>query len=240
MNTFKNFLDQKNFLVYGSGDLLYFWIKTDNYSEENLKISNQITIPHERVEGDRFTTLIFKHTNVIDFILSNPDSKDSIAYKNLVSLLTPKSTLPKCFFIRVDKEAKQPSKANPSDAGYDLTIIKEVKTLTTNTKLYDTGLKVIPATGYYSEIVPRSSLSKSGYMLANSVGIIDASYTGNILVALTKIDSNMPDLALPFKCCQLIFRQQVFVDFMDHEDREDREDIHSTTRNDGGFGSSDK
>jgi dUTPase len=77
-------------------------------------------------------------------------------------------------------------------------------------------------------------------MLANSVGIIDASYTGNILIALTKIDSNMPDLALPFKCCQLIFRQQVFVDFIDHEDREDHVDIHSTTRNDGGFGSSDK
>jgi deoxyuridine 5'-triphosphate nucleotidohydrolase len=218
----KEFVDHKHFIGY-INDTLYLKIENENIDQ----YSKEITIPHEK----QYNTLIFSHTNVIDFLFSIPESN---AYQKLVCILTQKNTLPKCFFVLVDHEAKQPTKANPSDVGYDITIIKEFKTLTTNTKLYDTGIKVIPAFGYYSEIVPRSSLSKSGYMLANSIGIIDASYTGNILVALAKIDSSMPDLKLPFKCCQLIFRKQEFVDFTEFN-----QDILTTSRNSGGFGSSE-
>lgn len=63
-----------------------------------------------------------------------------------------------------------------------------------NTILYDTGIKINVKYGYYAEVVPRSSLSKSGYMLANSIGIIDNSYRNNIFVALTKINPDAPDI----------------------------------------------
>lgn len=47
---------------------------------------------------------------------------------------------------------------------------------------------MVKDTGYYLQVFPRSSLSKSGYALANSVGIIDENYTGNIFIALTKTE----------------------------------------------------
>jgi deoxyuridine 5'-triphosphate nucleotidohydrolase len=86
--------------------------------------------------------------------------------------------------------------------------------------------------GYYSEIVPRSSISKSGYMLSNSVGIIDQSYRGNIMVSLTKIDSESPDIELPFKCCQLIIRKQYYANMI-----EVGYSFDETDRNEGGYGS---
>lgn len=66
--------------------------------------------------------------------------------------------------------------------------------------MYDTGIAVCPPDGYYTEVVPRSSLSKTGYMLANSVGIIDA-YQGCLK------GDDLDDLSLPFKGFQLILRK---------------------------------
>lgn len=131
---------------------------------------------------------------------------------------------------RVD--AVVPSKTRVTDAGYDLTIIEKVKDLNDTTSLYDTGIKLDMMLGTYAEVVPRSSLSKSGYMLANSVGIIDTSYTGNIMIALAKIDRKSPDLTLPFRCCQLIFREQVHVQLRQVDTIETQ-----TSRGSGGFGS---
>lgn len=140
-------------------------------------------------------------------------------------------SIPDCLVTLTEPAAVMPSKARASDAGYDLTVIREVKRFNKNTVLYDTGIKIQMPHAMYAEVVPRSSLSKSGYMLANSVGIIDNSYTGNIYVALTKVDSSSPDLEMPFRCCQLIFRQQVFVDLVETEIRE------ATSRGGDGFGS---
>lgn len=145
------------------------------------------------------------------------------------------SSIQTCKIWLCDPQAIMPKKARPSDVGYDLTIIKKIKDMTSNVVLYDTGVKVQPMHGMYAEVVPRSSLSKSGYMLANSVGIIDPSYTGNIMIALVKIDPSAKDIELPFRCCQLIFRRQLFVDV---ERMDTISVITETSRNEGGFGSS--
>lgn len=138
-----------------------------------------------------------------------------------------------CKVYKTDKNAILPSKSNISDVGYDLTIIKEIKKNNTNTVMYDTGIKIKLDYGYYAEIVPRSSLSKSGYMLSNSIGIIDNSYRGNLYIPLTKVELDAPDLELPFKCCQLIIREQIHINMI-----EVAEDIiDNTTRDNGGFGS---
>jgi len=116
--------------------------------------------------------------------------------------------------LKVDDNAVMPTKARYSDAGYDLTIIREHKRLTPDTALYDTGIQLEIPNGYYVEIVPRSSISRSGYILANSVGIIDQGYRGNLYIALTKINDSSPDLlsdlTLPWRCCQMIVRKQVY------------------------------
>ena len=143
--------------------------------------------------------------------------------------------LPKCTFKINNKNAIIPSKNNASDIGYDLTIIKTHKRISDNIIMYDTGIQVKPQYGYYFEIVPRSSLSKSGYILANSIGIIDPSYSGNLYIVLIKIDDTLADLELPFKCCQLLLRRSIH-----YELHETENNLIKTTRGSGGFGSTNK
>jgi dUTP pyrophosphatase len=132
---------------------------------------------------------------------------------------------------RVDPEAITPFKTHETDAGYDLTAIKIHKVISKKIIMFDTGIQIQVPKGYYTEIVPRSSLVKTGWMLANSVGIIDNTYTGNIFVVLIKVDDTMPDIELPFRGFQLLIRKQF------HLEIEECENIVETERGDGGFGS---
>jgi dUTP pyrophosphatase len=134
-----------------------------------------------------------------------------------------------------DINAVIPSKSSYSDAGYDLTIIKVCKILNSNTVLYDTGIKLNIPNGYYVEIVPRSSISRSGYMLANNVGIIDQGYRGNLFIALIKINKECDDLVLPWKCCQMIVKKQIYSKLIISSD-----ELTTSSRGIGGFGSTDK
>ena len=93
-----------------------------------------------------------------------------------------------------------PTKAYSNDIGFDITIIDIFKVISESITIFETGIAISPPEGYYVEIVPRSSLSKSGYMLANSIGVIDPSYTGTLKIALIKIDNSLPNIELPFKC----------------------------------------
>jgi deoxyuridine 5'-triphosphate nucleotidohydrolase len=134
---------------------------------------------------------------------------------------------------KTNKNAVIPSKAFEEDAGYDLTIISKIKDFNSRTSLYDTGIKIEVDEGYYTEIVPRSSISKFGYILANNIGIIDNHYRGNLMIALTKIADDAPKIELPFKCCQLIIRKQILANLYEITD----DTLTTTLRNEGGFGS---
>lgn len=202
----------------------------------NIDLLKQVIIftqiPHHVEENH---SLVYYDMNAIDF-LGHVYHKEHILghsfYDKFVFLLTGQSHLDSCLVYRTCPDAVLPSQSRVTDAGYDLTIIHKVRELTPKVSLYDTGLRVRVPHGYYTEIIPRSSLSKSGYMLANSIGIIDRSYNGNLLIALAKIDETTPILSLPFRCCQLIFRKQHFLR-MEEIDI----DLADTSRGSGGFGS---
>ena len=134
---------------------------------------------------------------------------------------------------RADPNAIIPYKVRLSDAGYDLTILKIHKQINSNTIMFDTGICVQVPWGNYIEIVPRSSLSKTGWMLTNSIGIIDNSYTGNIYIVLTKMNPDAADIELPFRGFQMIIRKQYHAIIEDMTDTE----ITTTSRGAGGFGS---
>jgi len=137
-------------------------------------------------------------------------------------------------YKKLDDTALVPTRAHPTDTGYDISIIGVRKNLSDRTKLYGTGLVVKPPDGYYIEIVARSSLSKSGYMISNSIGIIDEGYRGELMVALTKVDDAFPDLKLPFRCAQIkLVKLNLY-------DLKETIDIDKTQRGNKGFGSSDK
>ena len=129
------------------------------------------------------------------------------------------------------KNSVPPVKAHPSDVGWDLTAIKIVKRLGKNTTMYDTGIAVCPPHGYYTEIVARSSIVKTGYMLTNGVGIIDPNYRGTLRICLTKIDDTKPDITLPFRLTQLIIKKVAQIDIIKVPE------LSETDRGDGGFGS---
>ena len=126
-----------------------------------------------------------------------------------------------------------PTKAYSNDIGFDITIIDIFKVISESITIFETGIAISPPEGYYVEIVPRSSLSKSGYMLANSIGVIDPSYTGTLKIALIKIDNSLPNIELPFKCCQLVLRKAKYSHMVLVKS------LKTTDRGDGSFGSSD-
>jgi len=130
-------------------------------------------------------------------------------------------------------DAITPTKNRFSDSGFDLTLVRLIKRIGLTT-YYDTGIQIQPENGYYFELYGRSSISKTGYILANSVGVIDSSYTGNIIVALIKIDPNVDDLILPKKLVQIIPKRLHLLNAV-----ESLIDLEETIRGNNGFGSSD-
>lgn len=125
--------------------------------------------------------------------------------------------LPKCYYKKVDPYAIVPTKASTSDVGYNLTIIRLHKIISDKIALFDTCIKIKPQFGYYFEIIPRPSISKSGYCLANSFSIINPNSQDSIKIALIKVDESMPDLKLPFKCCQIILRKFTHYELIEDE-----------------------
>jgi dUTP pyrophosphatase len=144
--------------------------------------------------------------------------------------------------------AVAPTKASPEESGYDLTAVSFVKRLGPHTFMYDTEVSVEPPSGYYTEIVARSSIVKTGWMLSNNVGIIDSSYRGTLKIVLTDVDTKGKTfynfysnghidfaegrpMTCPFTLTQLIVRKR------HNFDVEIVSDLSSTSRGGGGFGS---
>ena len=136
-------------------------------------------------------------------------------------------------YVKLHHDAVAPTKAHSDDSGYDLVLIEKISEKQ-GVHMYDTGIIVQPPAGHYFEIYGRSSISKSGYMLANNVGIIDQGYRGTLKIALIKVNPQAPDLQLPARLAQLIPRQFIHLEPVEV----DREDLDDSVRDTGGFGSS--
>jgi len=244
IDNFDNFTDkQKKEFIRGLYEVNYLYnnenindicIKRIPLIEKVLdKIGLFLNIPFEYFKSnDETEFFVIKYSsNTIDFlglIYNNIDNQYSFNYCNY------NLTIPTCSILKTSEDAIIPSKEHWSDVGFDLSIISKIKDFNSKTSLYDTGIKIKLDTGYYAEIVPRSSISKTGYILANNVGIIDNSYRGNLMIALTKIADDAIDITFPFKCCQLIIKKQIYVNL------EEVKDLDITKRNEGGFGSTNK
>lgn len=139
------------------------------------------------------------------------------------------------FLVRMsDPQAVVPSKAHPSDAGFDVTAIKVLKQVNDVT-FFGTGIHIEPPAGYYFLLYPRSSISKTGYSMANSVGVIDASYQGEVIVALRKNEKELRDLELPCRIAQLVPMKTSPMTSIQVNNF-----FEETSRGEGGFGSTGK
>ena len=73
------------------------------------------------------------------------------------------------------------------DAGLDLYILENQTFLPGETKLLKLGISCEPQDGKAYFLMPRSSISKTPLRLANSLGLIDGGYRGEIMAACDNI-----------------------------------------------------
>lgn len=83
-------------------------------------------------------------------------------------------------FKKLNKDATIPSYARPGDGGLDLTAVSKVWDNESEKVVMGTGLAVEIPEGYVGLIFPRSSIVKTFLQLANSVGVIDSGYRGEL------------------------------------------------------------
>lgn len=214
---------------------------TINITFYNNKLADSFVklydIPYNRQKGLNINVIQYNSVNMIDLFGMIYSNYECIYYNNYIYTYNNRDgvSIPTIKVYKVDERALIPSKARYSDAGYDLTIISEYKRLTSNTVIYDTGIQLEIPNGYYVEIVPRSSISRSGYILANNVGIIDQGYRGNLYIALTKINDEVPELSMPWKCAQMIVKKQIYSRLELASDAS--KEIEKSSRGTGAFGS---
>ena len=128
-----------------------------------------------------------------------------------------------------------PKKAHTYDAGYDLKARKETSVFPQDTEFIPTGVCVQIPVGYVGLLFPRSSISKTPLRMANSVGVIDSGYTGEIKVPLYNTSEvEIRDIEQYERIAQL-----VIVPCMDWQ-LEVVDDLGTSERGTGGFGSTGK
>jgi dUTP pyrophosphatase len=152
-------------------------------------------------------------------------------YQKFLSLISGGSqNFPVVFEYQLEEGAIPPFKKHASDTGWDLHLIKLVEKKG-NLYLFDTGVRVSPPKGYYFDLVPRSSIYKSGFIMANSVGIIDMSYRGTVKAPLIKVVPDAKDPELPWRAVQLVLRKFHYAEGIEVKS------LSRTKRGEGGFGS---
>ena len=130
-----------------------------------------------------------------------------------------------------------PSRAHPDDAGLDLTAMA-VEPMRPGVFAFDTGVSVAPETGYYCEVVPRSSIVKSDFVQANSIGVIDPSYRGRIRVVLRYLGRDADEGAAQAAALVGTRIAQLLVRRLEPVRVTAVERLDETRRGEGGFGSS--
>ena len=85
-------------------------------------------------------------------------------------------------FKKLSKEAQKPKFGKPGDAGADLVAAGIVYDEISNKLICHTGLAVEIPEGMVGLIFPRSSIRNYDLSMANSVGVIDSGYRGEIIV----------------------------------------------------------
>ena len=138
---------------------------------------------------------------------------------------------------KLDERAKLPTYGTEYSAGADLYCLSDAAVIIPPhaTVLVHTGLSMEIPEGYAGLIFARSGLaSKRGLAPANKVGVIDADYRGEIMVAL----HNHTDKEASVDCYERIAQLSI-VPFLKAE-FEEADELSDTVRGVGGFGSTGK
>lgn len=160
--------------------------------------------------------------------------------------------------IKLENGAQMPLRASEHATGYDLYAHRVIVHLSDGTKLetatkgdtafelasrnncftidrveVDTGIAIAPTHGYAAIAAARSSLCKSGLLLTNGIGVIDADYRGNIRFVFHDLGNihAYNHIQVGTRIGQLIFHPLIAAEW------ERVNTFSATTRGTGGFGS---
>ena len=134
---------------------------------------------------------------------------------------------------KLNEAAETPSYACHGDAGLDLKAISI--TVTEDYIEYGTGLAIEIPYGFAAFIFPRSSISNYSLILANSVGVVDSGYRGELKVRFKKIGNKDKIYELGDKVAQLVLMPIAIANSIEVVD-----ELAATDRGIGGFGHSGK
>jgi dUTP pyrophosphatase len=96
-------------------------------------------------------------------------------------------------FRKLDPDVALPRRARHGDAGLDLQANDTVKVEPGERAMIPTGLAVAIPPRHAGLVLPRSGLaSRQGLTLANSPGLIDEGYRGEIMLAVVNLDPHVP------------------------------------------------
>ena len=123
-----------------------------------------------------------------------------------------------------------PKRGHKTDAGIDLTAMT-VEQKRPDIFFFDTGISIRISTGYYVEIVPRSSIIKTDFLFANSVGIIDPDYRGELRIILQNNGAEPVSFARGDRIAQLGFHRFSAPEVIEASE------LGDTVRGEDGFGS---
>ena len=136
---------------------------------------------------------------------------------------------------RLNTLAKIPTRADVGSAGYDLYAATDcdIQIPPHSNVLIGTGIAMAIPLGYFGGIYARSGIaSKRNLRPANCVGAIDASFRGEIKVALHNDSPETKTVQAGERIAQLIIHKHEIANF------EEVDELDKTERGDGGFGSS--
>ena len=87
----------------------------------------------------------------------------------------------KIHFKKLVQEAQKPKFGKPGDAGADL-VATSMSYHDEDKLVYGTGIAVEIPEGMVGLVFPRSSIRQTDLVMANSVGVIDSGYRGEIFI----------------------------------------------------------
>jgi len=135
---------------------------------------------------------------------------------------------------RLDPSVELPTYAYLGDAGLDLRANEDVVLAPHERRLIPTGLAIAIPEGYAGFVQPRSGMAlKRGLSMANTPGLIDSHYRGELKVVAVNLDNSEPiTIRKGERIAQLVI-QKVPVVMLQEVD-----ELDETDRGAGGFGSS--
>ena len=136
-------------------------------------------------------------------------------------------------FKKNSPNAQTPTKAHPTDAGFDMYVAQVSIDEAAGIITYNTSISVEIPAGHVGLLFPRSSVYKTQQSLCNSVGVVDSGYRGDVqfkyYLRNREALYNVGD-----KCGQIVIMPYPEVVF------EEAAELADSDRGEGGFGSTGK